>query len=311
MAIKYSLHCLLKRNKNETIVSIMEIFELRYFLGVARFENIHRASEKLNVSPGSLSKAITRLEEELQIKLFHREGRNIKLTDQGRHLQKRASEIVRLEESAKIEVSGHLGTIQVVIAGPEILLSKMGVDLGQKIRKLFPLARIEFQATNDEDALELVNLGEAHLAIVTADIPAQKKLTAKTLEETKFQTYVGATHPLYKAAKAKKTIPVDEVLKYSFVSPSNPLLGKVGAKQSLDGWRDDQFPRKVDYLTSSLKLLEELIVGGHAIAYLPDYFCEKKEVEMLRISGCPYYCKQKVKLVARNPKDTGWINQIF
>ncbi len=247
----------------------------------------------------------------MQVKLFHREGRNIKLTDQGLHLQRRASEIVHLEETTKLEVGGHPGALQIVLAGPEILLSRMGVQVSQMIRKKFPQAKFEFHATNDEGALELVSLGEAHLALVTADIPPHKKLTSKTLEETKFQTYVGKAHPLYKKAKAKKVIPVEEVLSHSFVSPSNPLLGQVGVKQSLDGWRDDQFPRKIDYLASSLKLLEELVVEGHAIAYLPDYFCEEKNVEMLKISGCPYYCKQKVKLVSRNPKEIGWLNQIF
>ncbi len=289
----------------------METFELRYFLGVAKHENIHRASEKLNVSTGALSKAITRLEEELLIKLFTREGRNIKLTDHGRLLQKRASEIIQLEESTKIELAGHKGSIQINIAGPEILLSKMGIALSQTIKKKYPLASFEFHATDDEAALEQVRRGEAHLAFVTADVPAHKELSSKILEEAKFQTYVGTWHPLFNAAKSKKTIPVEEVLKFAFVSPNNPLLGKVGLKQSLDGWRDDQFPRKVEYLTSSLKLLEELVVSGKAIAYLPDYFGKKLDVEMLKVSGCAYFCEQKVRLVARNPKDTGWINQIF
>ena len=262
----------MQRNKNETIVSIMEIFELRYFLGVARYENIHRASEKLNISPGSLSKAITRLEDELSVKLFSREGRNIKLTDQGRLLQRRGSEIIQLEESAKLEVTGFLGSIQIVISGPEILLSNMGVSLCQSIKKKFPLAIFEFHSTDDENALEQVIRGEAHLAIVTADIPAQKKLSFKLLEEAKFQTYVGPGHALYKAAKLKKALHVDEVLKYSFVSPSNPLLGKVGIKQSLDGWRDDQFPRKVEYKTSSLKLLEELVTNSKDLGWLNQIF---------------------------------------
>lgn len=289
----------------------MEIFELRYFLGVARNENIHRASEKLGVSPASLSKAITRLEDELSIKLFHREGRHIKLTDQGRLLQRRAAEIVRLEESARIDVGGHLGSIQVVISGPEILLSKMGLSLTSTIQKKLPLARFEYVATDDETALEQVARGEAHLAIVTSDLPANRELTAKPLGEAKFQTFVGKNHPLYAAAKAKKSVPVEEVLKHSFVSPSNPLLGKVGLKQSLDGWRDDQFPRKVDFLTSSLKTLEEFVLNGQAIAYLPDYFCKQSDLEVLKVTGCPYSCAQKIKLVAKNPKDVGWLNQIF
>lgn len=289
----------------------MEIYELQYFLGVARLENIHKASEKMNVSTASLSKAISRLENELGVSLFTRERRNIKLTDQGRLLQRRASEIVRLEESTRLEVAGTPGTIQVVIAGPEILLTKMGIVMGEKIKMKFPKTIIDYHASSDEAAIKQVDRGEAHFAIVTSDGPTKNGVVSKILNEAKFQTYVGAKHPLYSAAKSKKTVSIDEVLKYSFVSPDKDLLGKVGPRQSLDGWRDDQFPRKVEYLTSSLKLLEELVVSGKAIAYLPNYYCETLPLEYLRISGCPYICVQKIRLVAKNPKDTSWINQIF
>ena len=80
------------RNDRQTIVLRMEIFELKYFLAVAREEHIHRASEKLRVSPPALSKAIARLEDELGKKLFAREGRHIRLTDEGRALKARAFE---------------------------------------------------------------------------------------------------------------------------------------------------------------------------------------------------------------------------
>jgi hypothetical protein len=101
------------------------------------------------------------------------------------------------------------------------------------------------------------------------------------------------------------------VLEYPFVSPTSPLLGKVGSKQSLDGWRDDQFPRKIEFRTSSLKTLEEFVTNGEAIAYLPGYFCENSSLQVLKISGCPYSCRQKVKIVARNPKEVSWLNRIF
>ena len=289
----------------------MEIFELRYFLGVARFENIHRASEKLRVSPGSLSKAVNRLEEELSIKLFHREGRNIRLTDQGRLLQRRASDIVRLEEDTRIEVAGHQGSVQVVVTGPEILLTKMGIALTETVKKRFPQALFEYHVVDDEAAIEEVIRGEAHIGIVTGDLPSGKGLSSKVIGEPMFQTLVGKGHPLYALAKAKKPIPVEEVLKHAFVSPSHPFLGKVGNKQALDGWRDDQFPRRVEYLTSSLKMLEEFVVTGRAIAYLPDYFCENLGLEVLKVTGCPYSCTQKVKMIARNPKDLSWLNQVF
>lgn len=289
----------------------MEIYELKYFLGVARFENIHKASEKLRISTASLSKAVGRLEAELGVNLFTRERRNIRLTDQGRALQQRAAEMVLLEETTRHEVAGHPGTLHVVIAGPEILLSKMGTQVGTQIKKKHPTAVFDFQTAKEDEALEQVDRGEAHLAIISGDHGQKSGMVSKHITDAKFQTYVGAGHPLFALAKAKKTVPVEEVLKHAFVSPDHPLLGKVGAKQSLDGWRDDQFPRKIGYLTSSLKILEELVVSGRAIAYLPGYFCESLPLEYLKVVGCPYTCVQKIRLVARNPKDTSWINQIF
>jgi DNA-binding transcriptional LysR family regulator len=291
----------LKRNNIEIIVSIMELYELKYFLGVARFENIHRAAEKLNVSTGSLSKAIGRLEDELSVKLFVRERRNIKLTDQGRVLQKKAAEMVQLEESLRLEVAGH----------PGIFIAKFGTELVSKIKKTFPASRFEFQACSEDRALTKVDRGEAHFAVISGDLGTFSDLDSKILAEAEFLTYVGAGHPLHAKATAKKTVPVEQVLQFSFVSPDNPLLGKVGAKQSLDGWRDDKFPRKVDYLTSSLKILEELVVSGAAIGYLPSYFCENLNLDVLKIGGCPYSCTQKIKLIAKNSKATGWLNQIF
>ncbi|MEZ4271853.1 MAG: LysR family transcriptional regulator [Myxococcota bacterium] len=74
----------------------MELYEMRYFLEVAKFENVHKASKTLHVSPASLSKAVARLESELGVRLFLRQGRNIKLNEHGRLLQKRGSLIVEL-----------------------------------------------------------------------------------------------------------------------------------------------------------------------------------------------------------------------
>lgn len=283
----------------------METFELRYFLGVARTQNIHKASEELHVSPGSLSKAVTRLEEELSVKLFTREGRNIRLTEHGKLLQRRASEIVQLEESTRLEIAGVEGSIQIQIAGAEILLTNWGLSFCDSIRKDHPLAQFEFHACDDKTAIEKVERGEAHFAIVTSDVSSNGELSSRNLGETLFKTFVSKSHPLH---KKKKNLSVEELLLHGFVSPNHPLLGKVGNKQSLDGWRDDEFPRKIQYLSSSLKILEEIVSSGKAVAYLPEYFGKSLNLEILNVTGCPYSCQQKIKIVARNPKELKWLN---
>ena len=142
-------------------------------------------------------------------------------------------------------IAGHHGQIQIVIAGPEVLLSKMGLNITADLQKRHPSATFEYHACDEERALEDVAHGEAHLALITGDVPPG--LTAKTLAESKFLTVVGPGHPLYARAKAKRRVSVDEALKYPFASPSRPILGRVGLKQSLDGWRDDKFTRNVTF----------------------------------------------------------------
>lgn len=61
----------------------MELMQLRYFKEVARLESFSRASETLHVTQSALSKSIAKLEEELEVRLFEREGNRIHLNYYG------------------------------------------------------------------------------------------------------------------------------------------------------------------------------------------------------------------------------------
>lgn len=76
----------------------MEIRVLRYFLAVAREENITRAVEYLNITQPTLSRQLALLEEETGTLLFQRGSRRIKLTEEGLLLKRRAEEIVALAD---------------------------------------------------------------------------------------------------------------------------------------------------------------------------------------------------------------------
>ena len=62
----------------------MNLQQLYYFKAIAELEHYTRASEQLSVSQSSLSHAIAGLEDELNVKLFARKGRNVVLTKYGR-----------------------------------------------------------------------------------------------------------------------------------------------------------------------------------------------------------------------------------
>ena len=81
----------------------MEIRTLRYFLTVAREENMTRAAETLHVTQPTLSKALKALEDELGKKLFTRHSFSIKLTDEGILLRNRAEDLVSMADRIEKE----------------------------------------------------------------------------------------------------------------------------------------------------------------------------------------------------------------
>ncbi|WP_300382065.1 LysR family transcriptional regulator [Clostridium sp.] len=62
----------------------MNLQQLEYFKTIAQVESFTIASNLLSVSQPALSKAISKLEEELKVPLFEKNGRNIKLTRFGK-----------------------------------------------------------------------------------------------------------------------------------------------------------------------------------------------------------------------------------
>ncbi len=81
----------------------MEIRTLRYFLAVAREENMTRAAEQLHVTQPTLSKALKSLEDELGKKLFIRHSFSIKLTEEGVLLRDRAEDLISMADKIKKE----------------------------------------------------------------------------------------------------------------------------------------------------------------------------------------------------------------
>lgn len=287
----------------------MEIFELKYFLAVAQVENVNRAADMINVSAGSLSKAISRLEDELQTPLFFKVGRGIRLTPEGQLLKKKAANILHLEEDARLELRGReSGSLNVYISSEEILQTYYGIDIAKKITSLFPQAKIQFTIRSEDAAINQVIDGESHLALITTDPPAN--LTSRVLAKIQFQTCASKNHPLVKKY-GNKTIPIEEILKFPFVAPDSSILGKITKSSSLDGWRDDKFPRLIKYKVCGLKLMENLIQEVMALGYLPDYFVESAGLAPLKVSGCPYTCQQSVRIITKDPTTLGWLNKLW
>jgi len=79
----------------------MEMHQLRYFLAAAKALSFTRAAEVCHVSQPALTTAIKKLEAQLGSALFHRDGRQIALTEFGRRMQPHLTQIVEQARAAE------------------------------------------------------------------------------------------------------------------------------------------------------------------------------------------------------------------
>lgn len=79
----------------------MEMHQVRYFLAAAKAMSVTRGAEICHVSQPALTTAIKKLEAQLGSPLFHREGRQLVLTDFGRRMQPHLAQIVEQAEAAE------------------------------------------------------------------------------------------------------------------------------------------------------------------------------------------------------------------
>lgn len=70
----------------------MELLQLRYFKDAAESENFSQTARKNMVPQPSISKTISRLEDELGVNLFDRNGKNISLNANGKFFYKKVSD---------------------------------------------------------------------------------------------------------------------------------------------------------------------------------------------------------------------------
>jgi DNA-binding transcriptional LysR family regulator len=81
----------------------VEIRTLRYFLAVAREENMTKAADILHVTQPTLSKTLKALEDELGKKLFTRHSFSIALTEEGMLLRNRAEDLILMADKIEKE----------------------------------------------------------------------------------------------------------------------------------------------------------------------------------------------------------------
>ena len=175
----------------------MTLTELRYLVAVARERHFGKAAEACFVSQPTLSVAIKKLEEELDVKLFERGSNEVTVTPLGLEIVRQAQ--VVLEQVADLKeiarrgndpVSGPLRLGVIYTIAPYLL-----PDLVQLSIARAPQMPLILQENFTVKLLEMLRAGEIDVAVLAEPFPDAGLATAALYDEP-FQIAVPKKHPL-------------------------------------------------------------------------------------------------------------------
>src|SRR5690606_35073379 len=178
------------------IIRLMTLTELKYIVAVARERHFGKAAEACFVSQPTLSVAIKKLEEELELKIFERNASEITVTPLGEEIVRQAQ--IVLEEAAAIKeiakrgkdpLSGPLRVGVIYTIGPYLLPNLVR----QMIADASGMPLI-LQESFTIKLLESLRQGDLDVAILADPFPDQGLMTQAVYDES-FVIAVPRGHP--------------------------------------------------------------------------------------------------------------------
>ena len=175
----------------------MTLTELKYIVAVAREKHFGKAAEACHVSQPTLSLAIKKLEEELDVKLFERSASEVAATPlgeaivrQAQSVLEQAAEIKEIAKRGKDPLAGPIRLGVIYTIGPYLL-----PDLVREVIHSIPQMPLMLQENFTVRLLEMLRTGEIDCAILAEPFP-DAGLALAPLYDEPFVAAVPASHPL-------------------------------------------------------------------------------------------------------------------
>jgi LysR family hydrogen peroxide-inducible transcriptional activator len=256
----------------------MTLTELRYIVAVARERHFGRAAEACFVSQPTLSVAIKKLEDELDVRLFERGGNEVSVTpigesivEQAQRVIEQAAAIKELAKRGKDPLAGPLRLGVIYTIAPYLL-----PELVRNVIKRSPQMPLMLQENFTTRLLEMLRTGELDAAILAAPFPDQG-LAVSPLYDEPFLVAVPRTHAMATCKELSAEAIKDETMlllgtghcfrdhvldvcpEFARFSPSSE-----GIRKSFEG--------------SSLETIKQMVASGMGITVVPKLSVPRQDV---------------------------------
>jgi DNA-binding transcriptional LysR family regulator len=233
------------------------------FVQVAETRSFVTAGRLLGVSASAVGKSVSRLEQRLGVRLFHRSTRSITLTAEGTLFLERSRRILAEIEAAESELSQSTATPRGRLRVSLPLVSGLVLPVLADFMAAYPQIQLDLDFSDRiVDVIE-----EGFDAVVRTGMPRDSQLTARCLGSFRLRL-VGS--PAYFAQHGLPRQPAD-LAGHTCLHYRYPSSGKLEpwALRTEPGEPEWQIP--VSMVCNNIETRLCFAIRGQGIAYLPDF----------------------------------------
>lgn len=238
----------------------MDTYRLRYFCTIAETGSLTKASEILGISHSGLSKAISVLEGETNLKLFQPQGRGLEITEQGKWFYSKAQEILKIETEISSGMKLQTKTLRLGLS--EVLALTCAAAIAGEFE-----ASMTILETDVGEAEFKILAGELDFGLTFAPQP-RVELEYLEITDVKFNAF--CRQALIDRVESPQHVPF--VIPASHL-PMNPMGYKVR-----DGWPSD-IERKTSIYVSGFAIAMELVRAGECAVYMPNFVSKAENLK--------------------------------
>ncbi len=195
----------------------MKLIQLRYFVEIVKYQcNISNAARHIFTSQAGVSKQILLLEEELNVPLFVRRGKNlVELTREGRQVYQEAIHILDKVQSIKniaLDASDQDGLL--TIATTHTQARYILPPIVNRFISNNPNIQFSMQQGNPKNVAQLLKQGDVDLAIATESLASDDHILSMPCYRWGRCIIVKKDHPLAR----NKSLRLTDIVKYPIIT---------------------------------------------------------------------------------------------
>ncbi|MCL2192200.1 MAG: LysR family transcriptional regulator [Treponema sp.] len=233
----------------------MDFLQLRYFKTLAEFEHMTKAANALHIVQPALSRMLRNLERELGLLLFEREGKNIRLNENGKILLYHTNNILNEIKEAESVLADRKGNIERQVKLSMYAATSLMPDIIRSFKKSNPdiSIKISQSGTSSEDHCDIM---------IDSGMQPPDRHNCMVLLQEEIILAVPVSHPL----GSRKSVRLVEVAQAPFIS----LHKGSGLRTVTDAYcLEAGFQPKTVLESDSPHTLRDLIALGVGLCFVP------------------------------------------